>query len=230
MPRSGLLCKSITRWRNPICRQTSTSTLKNRRKSILPYYMAARKNTSRKKRLMKRVKQNKPVPTWVVIRTNRKTRTNPKRRLWRRSDVNVGWWWKMATIEETATRVYTINLGKAWITPEHKRTDRVVNMIREFAERHMKSNEIKLDQDLNRQLWSRGKTNPPRKVRVKMVKEEDGTVTVSLYEDLPSDTSTTIETPATAEKKETDIEAPAETKTATDEQSKEERTTEAASK
>ena len=136
----------------------------------------------------------------------------------------------MATIEETATRVYTINLGKAWITPEHKRTDRVVNMIREFAERHMKSNEIKLDQDLNRQLWSRGKTNPPRKVRVKMVKEEDGTVTVSLYEDLPSDTSTTIETPATAEKKETDIEAPAETKTATDKQSKEERTTEAASK
>lgn len=136
----------------------------------------------------------------------------------------------MATIEETATRVYTINLGKAWITPEHKRTDRVVNMIREFAERHMKSNEIKLDQDLNRQLWSRGKTNPPRKVRVKMVKEEDGTVTVSLYEDLPSDTNTTIETPATAEKKETDIEAPAETKTATDEQSKEERTTEAASK
>jgi large subunit ribosomal protein L31e len=94
----------------------------------------------------------------------------------------------------------------------------------------MKSNEIKLDQDLNRQLWSRGKTNPPRKVRVKMVKEEDGTVTVSLYEDLPSDTSTTIETPATAEKKETDIEAPAETKTATDKQSKEERTTEAASK
>ena len=136
----------------------------------------------------------------------------------------------MATIEETTTRVYTINLGKAWITPEHKRTDRVVNMIREFAERHMKSNEIKLDQDLNRQLWSRGKTNPPRKVRVKMVKEEDGTVTVSLYEDLPSDTSTTIETPATAEKKETDIEAPTETKSVTDEQSKEERTTEAASK
>jgi large subunit ribosomal protein L31e len=137
----------------------------------------------------------------------------------------------MATIEETTTRVYTINLGKAWISPEHKRTDRVVNMIREFAEKHMKSNEIKLDQDLNRQLWSRGKTNPPRKVRVKMVKEEDGTVTVSLYEDLPaaSATTTTIETPATAEKKEEDTKAPAET-TTTVEQSKEGRTTEAASK
>ena len=138
----------------------------------------------------------------------------------------------MATIEETITRVYTINLGKAWITPEHKRTDRVVNMIREFAKKHMKSNEIKLDQDLNRQLWSRGKTNPPRKVRVKMVKEEGGTVTVSLYEDLPAvtTTTTTIETPATAEEKEADIKAPAEKTTTNAEQSKEERTTEAASK
>jgi large subunit ribosomal protein L31e len=136
----------------------------------------------------------------------------------------------MATIEETTTRVYTINLGKAWITPEHKRTDRVVNMIREFAEKHMKSNKIKLDQDLNRQLWSRGKTNPPRKVRVKMVKEEDGTVTVSLYEDLPAaTTTTTTETPAMEEKKEADIKAPAEI-TTTAEQSKEERATEAASK
>ena len=140
----------------------------------------------------------------------------------------------MATIEETTTRVYTINLGKAWITPEHKRTDRVVNMIREFAKKHMKSNDIKLDQDLNRQLWSRGKTNPPRKVRVKMVKEEGGVVTVSLYEDLPAatttaTTTTNIETPTTAEKKESDTKAPAEI-TTTAEQSKEERTTEAAKK
>jgi large subunit ribosomal protein L31e len=134
---------------------------------------------------------------------------------------------KMSTIEESITRVYTINLGKAWITPQHKRTDRVVNMIREFAEKHMKSNEIKLDQDLNRQIWSRGKTNPPRKVRVKMVKEEDGTVTVSLYEDLPAEATPTIETPAPVEKKEADIKAPAERTTPT-EQSKEEEKTETA--
>ena len=99
----------------------------------------------------------------------------------------------MATVEENLTRVYTINLGRAWLTPEHKRTDRVVNMIREFAEKHMKSDEIKLDQDLNRSVWSRGKTNPPRKVRVKMVKDEDGVVTVSLYEDLPTTAETAVE-------------------------------------
>jgi large subunit ribosomal protein L31e len=103
----------------------------------------------------------------------------------------------MSSVEENLTRVYTINLGKAWLTPQHKRTDRVVNMIREFAEKHMKSDEVKLEQDLNRQVWSRGKTNPPRKVRVKMVKDENGVVTVSLYEDLPA----VGEVPAAEEKK-----------------------------
>jgi large subunit ribosomal protein L31e len=135
----------------------------------------------------------------------------------------------MATIEETTTRVYTINLGKAWITPEHKRTDRVVNMIREFAQKHMKSDQIKLDQALNRQLWSRGKTNPPRKVRVKMVKEEDGTVTVSLYEDLPPAGTSAIETPAPEEKKDAESKTPAEMTTA-NERSSEEQTTKSTSK
>src|SRR5215218_2680587 len=121
----------------------------------------------------------------------------------------------MATIEENITRVYTINLGKAWISPQHRRTDRVINMIREFARKHMKSDEIKLEQDLNRQIWSRGKTNPPRKVRVKMVKDEEGVVTVSLYEELPeataATTATTTESAATVEKKEVDITSPGET-------------------
>jgi large subunit ribosomal protein L31e len=85
--------------------------------------------------------------------------------------------------EESVTRIETVNLGKAWITPRYKRTDRVINMIREFAKKSMKSDEVKLDQDLNRQIWKRGKTNPPRKVRLKLVKDEDGTVVVSLYEE-----------------------------------------------
>jgi len=116
----------------------------------------------------------------------------------------------MAAVEENLTRVYTINLGRAWITPQHKRTDRVINMIREFATKHMKSDEIKLDQDLNRQIWTRGKTHPPRKVRVKMVKDEDGVVTVSLYEDAPAP----AEAPAAEVKPEA---APAETTAAAEE-------------
>ena len=64
-------------------------TLKNRLVCI-EIIMAARKNTSRKIRLLRKVKQNRPVPAWVIIRTHRQVRTNPKRRSWRRSDVNVG--------------------------------------------------------------------------------------------------------------------------------------------
>jgi hypothetical protein len=60
-------------------------------------------------------------------------------------------------------------------------------MIREFAKKSMKSDEVKLDQDLNRQIWKRGKTNPPRKVRLKLVKDEDGAVVVSLYDEATKD-------------------------------------------
>ena len=89
----------------------------------------------------------------------------------------------MSKTEESLSRVYTINLGKAWLTPRYRRTDRVINMVREFAIKNMKSDEVKIDQDLSRHIWARGKTNPPRKVRVKMVKDEDDIVTVSLYEE-----------------------------------------------
>jgi large subunit ribosomal protein L31e len=88
----------------------------------------------------------------------------------------------MSNNEENLIRVYTINLGKAWITPKYKRADRVINIVKDFAKRHMKSDEIKIDQDLNRQIWSRGKTNPPRKIRVRMIKDEDETTIVSLFE------------------------------------------------
>ena len=83
--------------------------------------------------------------------------------------------------EDNSTRIYTVNLAKAWDTPKYRRTDRVINIIREFTERHMQTNKVKIDQDLNRHIWSRGKKNPPRKIRLRMIKEDDDTVVVSSY-------------------------------------------------
>jgi large subunit ribosomal protein L31e len=88
-----------------------------------------------------------------------------------------------SSAEENLSRIYTINLGKAQLTPRYRRTDRVINMIREFAKKHMKSGEVKLDQELNRHVWQKGKSNPPRKLRVRMMKDEDGIVIVSPYEE-----------------------------------------------
>ncbi len=89
----------------------------------------------------------------------------------------------MSLNETPEESIYTVNFRKAWITPEYKRTNRVVGILREFAKRHMKTDDIKIDQYLNRYLWIRGKRNPPRKIRVRMTKDETDTVVVSLYEE-----------------------------------------------
>jgi large subunit ribosomal protein L31e len=83
--------------------------------------------------------------------------------------------------EENIERIYTVNLAKAWDTPKYRRTDRVINIIKEFTRRHMQTNKVKIDQDLNRHIWSRGKKNPPRKIRLRMIKEDDDTVVVSSF-------------------------------------------------
>ena len=83
--------------------------------------------------------------------------------------------------EEELSRVYTINLSKVLLSPKNRRTKRAINMIKEFATRHMKAEEIKIDEELNRQIWLKGIRHPPRRVRVKMTKDEDGVVTISPY-------------------------------------------------
>jgi large subunit ribosomal protein L39e len=45
--------------------------------------MARVKDTSKKNRLGKATRQAKSVPTWVIVRTNRNVRSNPKHRKWR---------------------------------------------------------------------------------------------------------------------------------------------------
>ena len=42
--------------------------------------MARTKPPAKKRRLAKATKQKEAVPTWVIVRTNGKVRTNPKRR------------------------------------------------------------------------------------------------------------------------------------------------------
>lgn len=84
---------------------------------------------------------------------------------------------------QEAERVYTINLGKVWLSPNNQRAKRAINMIREFTEHHMKTGQIKIDQELSHAVWQRGIRSPPRKIRVKMAKTDDGYVLVSPFEE-----------------------------------------------
>jgi large subunit ribosomal protein L31e len=80
-------------------------------------------------------------------------------------------------------RVYTIPLGKVKLSQSQHRAVRAINMIREFAQHHMKVETIKIDEELARDIWARGVRNPPRKVRVRMSKTDEGYVLVSKYDD-----------------------------------------------
>ena len=69
-------------------------------------------------------------------------------------------------------RVYTIPLGKVLLSANTHRAVRAINMIKEFARRHMKTYEIKIDEEVSHQIWARGVRSPPRKIRVKMTKTD----------------------------------------------------------
>jgi len=79
-------------------------------------------------------------------------------------------------------RVYTVNLGKVLLSPDNQRAKRAVNMIKEFARHHLKIEQVKIEEDVSHLLWARGIKHPPRKIRVRMTKTDEGYVLVSKYE------------------------------------------------
>ncbi|OLC36895.1 MAG: hypothetical protein AUH84_00245 [Thaumarchaeota archaeon 13_1_40CM_4_38_7] len=85
--------------------------------------------------------------------------------------------------EELLERIYTINLGKVLLSPNNQRAKRAINMIREFASRHMKSENVKIEEDVSHLVWERGIRHPPRKIRVKLTKDDDGNILVSKYQE-----------------------------------------------
>jgi len=87
----------------------------------------------------------------------------------------------MAVIE----RIYTVPLTGAYRYRRRNRAVRSVALLKEFLARHMRSNveNVRLDAGLNDYLWSHGMTKPPRRVKVKVKKGEDGAVDVYLLED-----------------------------------------------
>ncbi len=108
-------------------------------------------------------------------------------------------------------RVYTINLGKVLLSVDTHRAPRAINMIKEFARHHMKTSEIKIEEDLAHIIWSKGVRSPPRKIRVRMSKTDEGYILVSPFTDEPETPAKEVkkETPSKEVKKETPKETPA---------------------
>ncbi|MBC8500158.1 MAG: 60S ribosomal protein L31 [Nanoarchaeota archaeon] len=81
----------------------------------------------------------------------------------------------------TLERAYNVPLRKGWLkAPRYKRSKKAVKTLREFLQRHMKSDNIKLGMYVNEHIWKHGIKNPPHHVKVKAVKYDDGTVKAEL--------------------------------------------------
>jgi len=89
-------------------------------------------------------------------------------------------------------KIYTIPLGRAWISPRKRRAPRATRILKDFVHRHMKikteteegeeAERLVISNEVNEKIWSRGIEKPPRKIRVRAVKDKEGVITVYLAE------------------------------------------------
>lgn len=89
-------------------------------------------------------------------------------------------------------KFYTIPLRRAWITQRKKRAPRAMRILKSFVMRHMKlrteaegeeeAEQLVVSNEVNERIWSRGIEKPPRKIRVRAVKDKEGIVTIYLAE------------------------------------------------
>jgi large subunit ribosomal protein L31e len=84
-------------------------------------------------------------------------------------------------------RIYTVPLGRAWVAPRYRRAEKAVTVLRQFVKRHMKPDEVVIDTSVNEEIWKQGIQKPPRKIRVRLTKDDTGLVTVTLAEAEVSD-------------------------------------------
>ena len=73
-------------------------------------------------------------------------------------------------------RIYNIPLRKEFQkAPRHKKSSKAIRAIKEFVSKHMKSENVIIGKYLNNKIWENGPKNPPHKVSVKVIKDENRT-------------------------------------------------------
>lgn len=70
-------------------------------------------------------------------------------------------------------KVFNIPLREAFVLQRSKRARNASKIVREFLVKHTKTENINIGKSINDAIWKSGIQNPPRKVRVHTIKEED---------------------------------------------------------
>lgn len=69
-------------------------------------------------------------------------------------------------------RIYTIPLRNAFKTERVRRSKKAIKIVREFLQKHMKTESVKIGKSINEFIWSRGAKKPPRRIRIHTIKED----------------------------------------------------------
>lgn len=85
--------------------------------------------------------------------------------------------------EIVVERIYVISLRDAYEASRTRRAKRAMSLIRKFAQRHMKGEEVRISSRVNELIWSRGAEKPPRRITVLIRKDSDGIIHVMLPEE-----------------------------------------------
>lgn len=79
-------------------------------------------------------------------------------------------------------RTYNIPLRKEFQkVPRWKKTKKAVTAVKQFLQKHMKSDNVKLGTKLNEEMWKHGIRNPPHHVKVTVTKDKKGVVKAELF-------------------------------------------------
>jgi large subunit ribosomal protein L31e len=70
-------------------------------------------------------------------------------------------------------KIFTIPLRKAFDTERTHRSRKAVDIVRNFLEKNMKAENIKIGKSINEKVWEKGIQKPPRKVRIHAIKDND---------------------------------------------------------
>jgi len=90
---------------------------------------------------------------------------------------------------EKTERIYTIPLRKAFDYSHKKRARKAVKLVYAFLARHMKTDEknVRISEATNSLIWKRGITSPPRRIKVRVVREGEKAVAY-LMDEKPGET------------------------------------------
>jgi large subunit ribosomal protein L31e len=79
-------------------------------------------------------------------------------------------------------RIYTIPLRSR--APKWRRSEKAIFIVRAYLAKHLKASpsDVHIDKGINEKIFARGAKNPPKKIRVRAMKFDDGVVEAELKE------------------------------------------------